>query len=209
VVADQHRNELLQRGLRLEYATLGWNVVEIGFLVVAATAARSVALAGFALDSFIEIFASLVVVRTLRGDRESPRALRLIGLAFALLAVYIAAQTVVTLALGVRPDDSLLGIGWLAATTVVMFALAARKAKVGAALDHQVLRAEAKVTAVDGALAAAILVGLILNAALGWWWADIAAGLVLIGYAIREAREHLATAECRPPSPSPARRGRR
>lgn len=87
---DARRRRLTRRGLRLEYATLGWNVIEIGFLVYAAAAARSVALAGFALDSFIEIFASLVVVWQLQGTAEPERehrAVCLIGLAFLGLAI--------------------------------------------------------------------------------------------------------------------------
>ena len=177
-LAAERRAQLHRRGLRLEYATLGWNVVEIGFLIAAAVSASSVALAGFALDSFIEIFASIVVVRQLKGV-ESPqgdqRALRSIGVAFFLLALYIVVQAVVTLALGIRPDSSPLGIAWLAATCVVMFGLAAGKSRTGRLLGNPVLSAEAKVTVVDGALAAGILVGLVLNAAFGWWWADIAA----------------------------------
>jgi divalent metal cation (Fe/Co/Zn/Cd) transporter len=194
LLAPERRAQLLRRGLWLEYATLGWNVVEIGFLVAAAVAAQSVALAGFALDSFIEIFASLVVVGQLRGtatpDGER-RALRRIGLAFFGIALYIAAQAVVTLISGVEPDSSALGIGWLAATCVVMFGLAAGKARTGDALGHPVLRAEAGVTVVDGALAAGILAGLVLNAVAGWWWADVAAGAILVVYGIREGRDHL------------------
>jgi divalent metal cation (Fe/Co/Zn/Cd) transporter len=188
------RRRLLRRGLVLEYATLGWNVLEIGFLVVAAVSARSVALAGFALDSGIEIFASLVVVGQLRSTvapEQERRALRRIGIAFVLLAVYIAGQAAVTLALGVRPESSPLGIAWLAATCVVMFGLAAAKSRTGRELAHPVLQAEAGVTLVDGALAAGILAGLALNATLGWWWADVAAGGLLVLYGIREGRHHL------------------
>jgi len=180
---------LTRRGLRLEYATLGWNVVEIGFLVYAAIAARSVALAGFALDSCIEIFASVVVVWQLRGDVDPARERRaehLIGVAFFALAIYLVGQTIVTLALGVRPESSPLGMAWLAATCVVMFSLAAAKARTGRELGNRVLRSEAKVTVVDATLAAAVLVGLALNATMGWWWADIAAGVVVIGYGLRE-----------------------
>ena len=180
---------LTRRGLRLEYATLGWNVVEIGFLVYAAIAARSVALAGFALDSCIEIFASVVVVWQLGGDVDPARERRaehLIGVAFFALAIYLVGQTIVTLALGVRPESSLLGMAWLAATCVVMFSLAAGKARTGRELGNRVLRSEAKVTVVDATLAAAVLVGLALNATMGWWWADIAAGVVVIGYGLRE-----------------------
>ncbi len=176
-LSAQRRERLQRRGLRLEYTTLGWNAVEIGFLIVAAVAASSVALSGFALDSCIEIFASIVVIRQLKGV-ESPqgdqRALRRIGVAFLLLAVYILVQVVVTLALGIRPDSSPLGIAWLAATCLVMLGLAVGKSRTGRLLDNPVLGAEAKVTVVDAALAAGILVGLVLNASFGWWWADIA-----------------------------------
>lgn len=186
---------LTRRGLRLEYGTLGWNVVEIGFLVYAAIAARSVALAGFALDSVIEIFASVVVVWQLRGDvhpTRERRAERLIGFAFFALAIYLIGQTVVTLVLDVRPDSSPLGIAWLAATCVVMFSLAAAKARTGRELGNRVLQAEAKVTVVDGTLATVVLLGLVLNSTLGWWWADIAAGFVVIAYGLREGRRALA-----------------
>ena len=140
-----------------------------------------------------EIFASIVVVRQLQGmqsPRGDQRALRSIGIAFFLLALYIVVQAVVTVALGIRPESSPLGIVWLGATCVVMFGLAAGKWRTGRLLGNPVLVAEAKVTVVDGALAAGILVGLVLNAAFGWWWADIAAGAILVAYGLREGREH-------------------
>ena len=96
-----------------------------------------------------------------------------------------------TLALGVRPDASPLGIAWLAATAIVMSGLAWGKARIGGELGHPVLLAEAKVTLVDAALATGVLIGLVLNAVAGWWWADIAVGVILVGYGIREGREHL------------------
>jgi divalent metal cation (Fe/Co/Zn/Cd) transporter len=185
---------LLRRGLRLEYATLGWNVLEIGFLAFAAIMARSVALAGFALDSCIEVFASLVVVWQLKGtatpERER-RAVRLIGFAFLGLALYLIVQTAVTLAAGIRPESSPLGIGWLAATVVAMLGLAGAKARTGTALENRTLQTEAKVTMIDGALAATIFVGLVLNTAFGWWWADLAGGVVIIGYGLREGARTL------------------
>ena len=197
-LSGERRDVLLRRGLCLEYATLGWNVVAIGFLIVAAVTARSVALAGFAADSVIEILASVVVVWQLNSTahvHSEQRAIRLIGIAFFVLAVYLVAQAAITLALDVRPDTSPLGIGWLAATGVVMLGLAAGKARTGRELDHAVLRAEAKVTRVDAARAAAVLVGLILNAAAGWWWADLAAGIILAAYGLREGRHHLHSAK--------------
>jgi divalent metal cation (Fe/Co/Zn/Cd) transporter len=187
--AEQTRAALLRRGLRLEYATLGWNVVGIVVSLGAAVAARSVALAGFALDSGVEIFASLVVVGELRGTASGAgqrRAERRIGFAFLALAVYLTGQAVVTIVADVHPYSSPVGIAWLAASAVAMFALAYGKSVTGRALEHRVLRAEAKVTVVDGALATATLLGLTLNAALGWWWADVAAGAVIVAYGVRE-----------------------
>ena len=185
------RKALLRRGFALEYTTLGWNVVGMVVLAFVAVSARSVALAGFGLDSLIEIGASTVVVWELSGvgeDRQR-RALRLIGVGFALLAGYLAVQSVVVLATGFHPHHSPLGIAWTAVTAAVMFALAAGKARTGAALDNPVLRTEGRVTLIDGVLAAAVLVGLVLNSVLGWWWADPLAGFVLVYYAVREVRE--------------------
>jgi divalent metal cation (Fe/Co/Zn/Cd) transporter len=191
VVEDPVRARLLRRGFVLEYVTLGWNVAGLIVLAVAAVAARSVALAGFGLDSLIEIGASAVVIWELSGvgeDRQR-RGLRLIGYAFAGLAVYLLVQSTVVLAAGYRPRHSVLGIVWTAVTAVAMFALAAGKARTGRALDNPVLRTEGRVTLIDGILAAAVLAGLVLNAAAGWWQADPAAGYVLVYYAAREVRE--------------------
>ena len=164
-------------------------------LAVAAWSARSVALAGFGLDSLIEIGASAVVLWELAGAAEDRqrRAMRLIGLGFVALAVYLSAQSTVVLVVGFHPHPSLLGIAWTGVTAGTMFALAAGKARVGTALDNPALRTEGKVTLVDGVLATAVLVGLLLNAVLGWWWADPAAGYVLVFYGAREARTALAS----------------
>ena len=185
------RSSLLRRGLLLEYTTLGWNVVGIVVLAVAAVAARSVALAGFGVDSLIEIGASTVVIWELSGTGEARQrqALRLIGTAFVLLATYLLVQSTWVIVAGFHPHHSPLGIAWTAVTAVAMFALAAGKARTGAALDNPVLSTEGRVTLIDGVLATAVLLGLVLNAGLGWWWADPAAGYVLIFYAAREARE--------------------
>ncbi|MBY8859416.1 cation transporter [Nocardia sp. CA2R105] len=190
-IDDSTRTGLLRRGFALEYATLSWNVIGIVVLTVAAISARSVALAGFGLDSLIEIGASAVVVWELSGTgqaRQRP-ALRLIGVGFAALAVYLLVQSTVVLASGFHPDHSLLGIVWTGVTAVTMFALAAGKARTGAALGNPVLATEGRVTLIDGLLAAAVLLGLLLNSIAGWWWADPVAGYVLVFYALREVRE--------------------
>jgi divalent metal cation (Fe/Co/Zn/Cd) transporter len=190
IAEDPARKALLRRGYALEYATLAWNVAGIVVLALAAVSARSVALAGFGLDSLIEIGASTVVIWELSGTGEERqrRGLRLIGSAFAALAIYLFIQSTVVLAAGYHPGHSTLGIIWTAVTAAVMFALAAGKARTGRALDNPVLTTEGRVTTVDGILAAAVLLGLALNAALGWWWTDPAAGYVLVYYAAREVR---------------------
>jgi divalent metal cation (Fe/Co/Zn/Cd) transporter len=175
----------------LEVITLGWNVAGIVVLAIAAISARSVALAGFGLDSLIEIGASTVVLWELAGTGEARqrRALRLIGWAFMLLAGYLCVQSGIVLATGYHAGHSPLGIAWTAVTAAAMFALASGKARTGRQLGNPVLITEGRVTLVDGILAVAVLAGLILNAAAGLWWADPAAALVIVVYAAREARE--------------------
>ena len=165
---DGARKALLRRGFTLEYVTLAWNVTGIVVLAIAAVAAGSVALAGFGLDSLIEIGASTVVVWELSGagEERQRRGLRLIGYAFAGLAAYLLVQSTVVLVISYHPRHSVPGIVWTAVTAAVMFALAVAKARTGRALDNPVLRTEAQVTMIDGILATAVLLGLIMNAAL-------------------------------------------
>lgn len=189
----RHEAALLRRGLRLEYATLGWNVVGVVILAIGALTAGSVALAGFGFDSLIEIGASIVVVWELTGASETRerKAMKLIGTAFVLLVIYLLALVTYTFATGGRPQQSYLGIAWTAITFAVMLALAAGKARTGEALGNPVLQTEGRVTLVDAYLAGAVLAGLALNAGLGWWWADPLAGLVIVYYGAREAHHAL------------------
>ncbi|HEY5004174.1 MAG TPA: cation transporter [Ktedonobacteraceae bacterium] len=180
---------LLRRGLLLEYITLGWNVVGVVIVMIAAYLAHSVALAGFGLDSLIEIFASIVVVWQLTGANmhRERLALRLIGIAFIALVIYIVAQLLYTLLTGTRATPSIGGIVWIAVTFVAMLLLAFGKRVTGQQLKNEVLLTEGRVTLVDAYLAGGVLVGLILNALFGWWWADPLASLVIVYYGIREA----------------------
>jgi len=183
---------LLRRGLTLEYLTLGWNVVGCVVLLAAAVSVGSVALAGFGVDSVIEIVASLVVVWQLRGSTNAQRdrtALRVIAVAFAALALYLGVQIAVTLARGSHAGHSTASIAWLALTVCAMLALAAAKRDTGHRLRNAVLAAEARVTLIDAAVAAAVLAGVALNAAAHWWWADPASATVILLYAAREARD--------------------
>jgi divalent metal cation (Fe/Co/Zn/Cd) transporter len=195
VTGRPSEDALLRRGLALEWATLGWNIVGLVVLAVAALSARSVALVGFGLDSLIEIFASLVVVWELTGTDagRQARALRLIGMAFVGLCLYLTVQAAFVLVVAARPRRSALGMGWTGATLVVMACLAVGKRRTGRALANSVLLTEGTVTLVDAALAGATLVGLAANAGFGWWWADPIAGLVIVFYGAREARHLLAS----------------
>ena len=182
------RSALTQRGLVLEYATLAWNLIGCWIILGAAYAARSVALAGFGIDSVIEIFASVIVVwqlKAINNDKEH-LAERLIGIAFLLLAVYIAIQSAIVLLTHFHPKTSALGIIWLALTLVAMLLLASGKGRTGRALGNPVLQKEAKVTVVDGLLAGSVLIGIALNALFGWWWADPLAAFVIVYYGFRE-----------------------
>jgi len=183
------RRRLVRTGIGLEAITLAWNVVGVAVLAVLAYASASVALLGFGLDSLIEIFASIVVIWELTGvdERRQRLALRLIGVAFALLAVYLLVQAAVALVAGHRAAPTPAGAGWTAATAAAMFALAFGKARVGRRLGNRVLITEGRVTLVDGILACSVLVGIALNGVFGWWWADPVAGLVIVVYAVREA----------------------
>lgn len=170
--------------------TLAWNVVGVVVLAVAAIRASSVALAGFGLDSLIEIGASTVVLWELSGTgmTRQRRALWLIGAAFLALAGYLFVQSVIALVIGHRAEPSWAGMVWTAVTAVVMFTLAAGKTRTGRELGNPVLATEGRVTFIDGLLATAVLIGVAADAARGWWWADPVAGLVIVYYALVEAR---------------------
>jgi len=123
------------------------------------------------------------------ADDGVRRALLRRGFALEYATLVWNVAGIVVLASGYHPHHSVPGIIWTAVTAAVMFALAAGKARTGRALGNPVLRTEGRVTMIDGILATAVLLGLVLNAALGWWWADPAAGYVLVFYAAREVRE--------------------
>jgi len=184
----REKDKLLRQGLLLEYLTLGWNVVGTVVVVASAIQAGSVALAGFGLDSLIEIGASTVVIWQLNdgGKKRERRALRLIGGAFFALAIYILIQSVSTLQVQAHPSTSVVGIVWLILTFTAMLALAVGKARTGKKLNNTVLKTEARVTLIDAYLAGSVLVGLLLNALFGWWWADPVAGLVIVYYGFNE-----------------------
>ncbi len=158
--------------------------------------AGSLALIAFGLDSIIEIFASMVVIRNLHdkrrdpGDRRVHRALRLIAAAFWLLALFLAIVSTRALIRGDRPDHSPLGIAYLGVTALIMFGLARLKRVTADELGSEPLQAEAGMTFLDGCLSTGILIALVLNASLGWWWTDAAAALLVATFATNEGIGH-------------------
>jgi divalent metal cation (Fe/Co/Zn/Cd) transporter len=186
-----------QRARRLELATIAWNVLEVFVTIGLGIAAGSLALIAFGLDSIAEIFASTVVLWHLRAQRDvdrTRRALRLVGVAFFVLAAVLIAAGVRNLVIEHRPDDSPWGVVYLALTAGVMFGLAIAKRRTSKELGNHPLVHEARVTFLDGMLAVGILLALVMNAAFGWWWADsisaIVIGIIAVFEGIAAPQEH-------------------
>ena len=189
---EQETSRLRRRGFWLEYASMTWMTVEATVAIVSGLIASSIALIGFGLDSVIEFFAAAVVVWQLQGtvsqERET-RALRLIGGTFFVLAAYLTIESITDLVSQHRPGQSTAGIAVTAAALVVMPLLALAKRRTGQQLGNQVLIADAAESAFCAVTSAAALIGIGLNAWLGWWWADPVAALVIAGLAVREGIE--------------------
>ena len=197
----EERSRLQRLGLRLEYATIGWNIGEAGLTIGLGVAAGSLALIGFGADAVIEVFASTVIVWHLRPghERDAPDrtavALRLVGWSFAVLAVILASFAVRDLVTARRPDESVWGALYLVSAALVMFGLSTAKRRVALRLDSAPLLSEAKLTMLDGVLATGTAVGLGLNITLGWWWADPLTALAVALVCVSEARENFEEAE--------------
>jgi divalent metal cation (Fe/Co/Zn/Cd) transporter len=193
------RSRLLVRGLRLEYLTVGWNVVEGIVAIAAALAAGSVALLGFGIDSFVETASGLIIVWRLiaeqrgadteRTEAVERRAQRLVAASLVGLAAYIVFDAVTTLAAGERPDASPIGVVVAGLSLGVMWWLARAKRRTAIALGSRAMEADAFQTTACWWLSLAVLVGVGLNTAFGLWWADPVAALVIPVFLLREARE--------------------
>ena len=185
-------SRLRRRGFWLEYASMAWMTVEAAVAIIAGIVASSIALIGFGLDSVIEFFAAAVVVWQLRGtvsEQRETRALRLIAFTFFALAAYLAVESITDLISQHRPEQSTAGIAVTAAALVVMPLLALAKHRTGQQLGNHALIADAAESAFCAFTSAAALLGIGLNAWLGWWWADPAAALVIAGLAVKEGLE--------------------
>jgi divalent metal cation (Fe/Co/Zn/Cd) transporter len=184
-------DKLIRRGFWLEYASMAWMTVEAAVAITAGITASSIALVAFGLDSVIELAAAVIVIWQLRrggSQREHP-AVRLIGVTFFLLAAYLIIEGVRDLISQARPEASTIGLIVAAAALLVMPLLALAKRRTGQALDNQALIADASESALCAFTSGAALLGVGLNAWIGWWWADPAAALVIAALAVREGLE--------------------
>lgn len=200
-VDAQREAQIARCGRQVQWATVAWNTGEVFITVALGVAAGSLALIAFGLDSLVDVFTSLVVVWHMKPQPSEPSrpsrdrlALRLIAAAFGALAVYLLAASARSLALGEGARSSPVGIGYLAATAVVMFVLAGAKRRIGARLHSQPFLAEASMTFLDGCLAIGVLTALAVNTALHWWWADPVAAAAVAAVAGWEARVDWRTA---------------
>ncbi|HEX2088537.1 MAG TPA: cation transporter [Actinomycetota bacterium] len=172
----------------MEYLTIVWNSLEAMIAVGFGLAARSIALVGFGLDSLVEVFAASVVVWELRGvsEERERRALRLIALSFFALAAYVTVEAVRDLVVRAEASESVPGIVLAAISLIIMPLLALGKNRTGHQMGNQALIADSKETLLCSYLSVVLLVGLLLNATVGWWWADPVAGLGIAYLAGRE-----------------------
>lgn len=195
------RDLLLRRALRLEALTITWNVIEAVVAIGAGWLAGSVALVGFGLDSTIETVAAGALYHRLRAERRGAtsertdalelRALRIVGVTFFALALYIVYEAGSTLWMQEPPDASRVGMALAALSLVVMPFLAWAKLRTGQALQSRALVADAKETIACSYLSLTLLLGLGANALFGWWWADPVAALAMLPWVVREGWEAL------------------
>ena len=195
VVATADRPAALGRARRLNRLTLGYNVAEMVVALAAGVAAGSVSLIGFGMDSGIEVSASVVLAWRLHQERRAGcmaeydrRAVRLIAVAFAALAVYVWVQAVTDLLTNSRPDASVPGLAMAVLSLLVMPWLARAKRSLAPALGSRAVAADADQTNLCAMLSGVLVTGVGLNALFGWWWADPLAALVIGALAAAAAR---------------------
>jgi divalent metal cation (Fe/Co/Zn/Cd) transporter len=193
-ISQPERARWERRARLLAWGGIAWHFVEFAIALAAGVAAGSIALIGFGADSLVEATAGFVVIWLFTGRRVGSsaaerRAQQLIALSFYVLAAYVSVEAIRTLISANEPDVSWIGIGLAAFTAPTMPLLALAKRRVGQRLNSSATVKEGAQNMVCAYLSVALLVGLLSNALLGWWWADPAAALVIAAVALREGRE--------------------
>ena len=202
-VSTAERARLVERGLVLNYATIGYNVLEALVSIVAGLVAGSVALVGFGFDSAIEVTAAVAAQWRLRADLDATRrervehlTVRTIGWSFLALAAYVAWESGRTLWLREAPERSIAGMVILVLSVIVMPLLARAKRRVARGLASRALEADARQTSLCAYLSVIALAGVAMNALLGSWWADPVAALAMVPIIVREGLEGVRGEEC-------------
>ena len=197
------RADLVKRGRYLEYFTIGYNSLEGLIAVAAGLAAASIALVGFGFDSLIEVTSGVALLWRLHADVDENRrerveaiSLRIVGVCFLVLAIYVSYDSVKSLIRREAPEDSIVGIVLAAVSLIIMPLLVRAKRKVAGGINSGALMADSKQTELCTYLSAILLGGLLLNALFGWWWADPVAALIMVPLIGKEGVEALRGETC-------------
>jgi divalent metal cation (Fe/Co/Zn/Cd) transporter len=203
-IALTTRASIVLRGRRLEYFTIGWNILEGLVAVVAGAIAGSISLVGFGIDSFIEVTSGAALVWLMavdadvhQSERNEKNALKVVGLCFLCLATYIAYESTEDFLRKRAPDRSVPGIVLAAVSLVVMPLLSRAKRRVASQLGSAAMRADSKQTEFCAYLSAILLGGLAANALFGLWWADPVAALAMVPIIAKEGIDDLRSKTCR------------
>lgn len=203
LLPEEIRATAVRRGRYLEYFTIGYNSLEGLIAVVAGLVAGSIALVGFGFDSLIEVTSGSVLLWRLQADIDEERrerveaiSLRIVGACFVVLSIYVTYDSVKSLVSHEAPEESVVGIALAAVSLVIMPLLVRAKRKVARAINSGALMADSKQTELCTYLSAILLGGLLLNALLGWWWADPVAALIMVPIIVKEGVEALRGETC-------------
>lgn len=202
-IVDVNRAQLVSKGRKLEYFTIGYNSLEGIIAIIAGVIAGSIALVGFGFDSLIEVTSGAVLLWRLHADLDEARrervetiSIRIVGVCFVVLAVYVAFDSIKALRKHEAPEESLPGIALAAVSLIIMPLLVRAKRKVARGIKSKALMADSKQTELCTYLSGILLGGLLLNALLGWWWADPVAALVMVPIIMNEGIEALRGETC-------------
>lgn len=184
----KNASDLKRLAIWLVAFTLIWNLAEGAIAITSGLSAGSIALIGFGFDSYIEVFATIVLLWRFRSvnEKAEQRAILLIGISFFVLAIYIVINSTYALLYRIQPEESLVGIGLAVFSIIVMPGLAFGKRSIAKRLGSRSLEAESTETLVCTYLSFTLLTGLVLNALFGWWWADPVAALVMFYFVSKE-----------------------
>ncbi|MGI8913356.1 MAG: cation transporter [Chloroflexota bacterium] len=201
LAAAETRDGQVRAGLRVEVITIAWMVIEATVAIGAGVVARSVLLTAFGIDSVIELVSGGVLLWRLmveatgtsmeRVERAENRAAWVTGISLALLSVYVVAMAVLAVVTRTRSETSFVGIGLAVVAVIGMPVLARAKRQIAAQIGSAALRGDAACSITCAYMAGTLLVGLLLNALFGWWWADSLAAFALVYWLVKEAREAL------------------